>query len=158
MARLSSIATLLLTIALSTGIGATAQSQQEKDIVKAFSKTVEEYIPSHFIKEPLPVQVGCGWNKHLYEPSANHSIDVRKTDSLISPYIGTVQFVVTSSLTNCHPTEEEAKKDNAYRRFGTATHRYTFAYQEDTWVLKSREILSEKGGNWVCSIGPEPCQ
>jgi hypothetical protein len=134
------------------------QSQQEKEIVKAFNKIAREYIPAHIARTPTVYNAPCGWNKWYWEPSTDYTIDVRKTDSLVSPYVGVVTFGVTSYYTACHPTREEAEKDGNYPNTYDFEHRYTFSYQDDKWVLKSREAKVKYNGQWgdwsPCSSGP----
>jgi hypothetical protein len=148
---------------------AVPQSQQEKEVVKAFNKTIRDYIPTHIDKEPMTFEVPCllpsgsntrGWRKRYYDPAGtDYTIDVRKTDSLVSPYVGTVVFAVTLYWSACHPTEESAKKDDSYPEHYNLTHRFTFSYQDDAWVVKAREYKVEYKGRWgnwgPCAPGPD---
>jgi hypothetical protein len=123
-----------------------AQSEQENAIVKSFNKTVADFVPTH-IQQSHPVEkVGCGWKKLYFEPSANYRIDVQKTNSIVSPYLGVVEFNVIRHDTKCHKTQAEAEKDDSFSSdvggYATTTHKDTFVYQEKMWVLKYRELYN----------------
>ena len=145
---------------------AVPQSQQEKEIIKAFNKAVSDYIPSHIDpREPRIYGNGsgsCGWIKQYFRASTDYSIDVRRTDSIISPYIGTVQFAVSNYKSACHKTREEAEKDNRLEtdcstQTDCSTHKYTFAYQDEKWVIKSRELKFKSDEWYPCGPHSDGC-
>ena len=66
---------------------------------------------------------------------AKYEIDVKKTDSLISPYTGIIQF-------NAQQADESKKSlGGLWWRFPVTA---TFAYQDEKWVLKSA-IVTDNG-------------
>jgi hypothetical protein len=113
--------------------------------VKNLEKTVADYVPTHLITHPFVVHRSDGWQNRKYEQELPYSIDVRKTDSLVSPYIGTVEFKLYFYLADVHDTKEKAEKDTGFGSVATLRHRYTFAFQQDKWVLKLRESMCEIG-------------
>jgi hypothetical protein len=70
--------------------------------------------------DELKLSEGAGWRVRR-----SPRIDVRRTDSLVSPLIGVMTF-----------DYEEVIPDNSYLNEG----KFTYAYQEQMWVLKSIEI------------------
>jgi len=78
---------------------------------------------------------------HRYRERAlkgQYRIDVRRTDSLISPFIGTLEMIPESSKDGS-PFIDLAKR------------RYTFAAQDGKWILSSLESNYDMGNNvhWV---------
>jgi hypothetical protein len=149
------ISLLLLFFGSWVGAAVAAQSQQEKDIVKSFNTAISTYIPTHVGARTKPYKVGCGWNMEYHEISTPYTIDVRKTDSLISPYVGTAEFGIILHIGKCHQSPEEAAKDSSYPTSYREGYRYTFAYQDEAWVIRSRQIRTEHGGWNPC--GPIDC-
>src|SRR5665213_695361 len=87
---------LLIFTMLLVGNYAAAQSESEKELIKTFTKTVNDVVPANIDQHYRHVvkKVPCGWLKMYYESNADYSIDVRKTDSIVSPYLGVAQFHV----------------------------------------------------------------
>ncbi len=65
------------------------------------------------------------------------SIDVRKTDSLISPYVGTVSYHMPTVHTSAdHDSEKDAEQDHDFHaQAGEGSITNHFGYQEGTWKL-----------------------
>jgi len=61
---------------------------------------------------------------------SSSSVDVQKTNSLVSPYIGVLEFDVGD------PTHAAQK------------HRHTYAYQSGTWVLQSAKQHFPSDDDW----------
>ncbi|AYB38217.1 hypothetical protein [Brevibacillus laterosporus] len=75
--------------------------------------------------------------------------DVRKTDSLVSPYIGTISFTLNPQSTDIFNTKDEAAKDtNFIDKDSYVPHRLTYAFQNNNWILKKEEIFSDILGEW----------
>ena len=78
-------------------------------------------------------------NEKLYAIKADVikdvSFDVRKTDSLVSPFVGTIRWVRTDGF---------LESDFEYEM--------TLAYQENQWILKEIQFRSN-GGEWEDYIG-----
>jgi hypothetical protein len=138
-----------------------AQSEAESEIIKSFNKTVSDFIHMHIDQRPTVVKAGCGWLKQYYEPSTDYRIDVRKTDSIVSPYLGVVEFIVIRHYTECHKTQGEAEKDDAFTdhlgNIEPATHRDRFALQEKVWVLESREVYFSPDTKMYPCNRPDGC-
>ena len=85
-----------------------------------------------------------GWHRYYFTVDSNYVInDVRKTNSLVSPFIGIYTFKLTMYQTMPHATKEEAEADNNFYKDGTNYCRHSFAYQDGTWVPKIREHSTE---------------
>jgi hypothetical protein len=71
---------------------------------------------------------------------APYHFDVEKTNSLVSPYIGTA--TITASDTPPHPLNAEER-----RAFATllelSSHKLTYAYQDGHWVPRSEECYDD---------------
>lgn len=114
---------------------------EEQDAVKSFKKVAADFIASYEVNKREWVRSlpgDPGWKKVKHEVG-EYSIDVRRTDSLISPYVGVLQFSLKFYITASHPTREEAERDVAFKILGSSTHEHTYVFQDEQWVIKLRK-------------------
>src|SRR5207245_3954459 len=78
---------------------------------------------------------GCYMEKD--EVPTSYSINVEKTESLVSPYLGTVEFPVTGSVSYPKNSKEEAFEATQFKGSYSINHRLVYAYQNGQWVFKS---------------------
>ena len=159
MTRIILTTGMLMTTLVAAGIPVLkAQSEQENAVVNSFRKAVNDFVPAHIQQSHKVEKLGCGWKKLYFEPSPNYRIDVQKTNSLVSPYLGVVEFNVIRHDTKCHKTQAEAEKDDSFSSnaggYETTTHRDTFVFQDKMWVLKSRELYNTNSPD----KDPYPCK
>ncbi|MGG1123832.1 hypothetical protein ABHN05_03215 [Brevibacillus laterosporus] len=65
--------------------------------------------------------------------------DVRKTDSLVSPYIGTISFTLNPQSTDIFNTKDEAAKDtNFIDKDSYVPHRLTYAFHKKSFSFLLR--------------------
>lgn len=83
--------------------------------------------------EPKPKQFV--WIKGYNETVSDYGFDVKVTDSLVTPYIGTLSYTVVFRFTAEHPTKEEAEKDNHFISSLPTPLTFTYGYQDEKWVL-----------------------
>ncbi len=77
-------------------------------------------------------------------------IDVQKTTSLVSPYVGTLEFQLVQHFTAFHKTRKEAESDSDFVGSRAVTHRHTYAYQDGMWVPKIRKYVGYSGDTYDC--------
>lgn len=126
-------------------LAASLPQSEAEIVVKSFRQTTAEFIASYKTdkREHIIGGPGKGWHKVKDEPG-EYSIDVRRTDSLVTPYTGILQFSLTGYATVDHPTREEAERDTAFvKDLGRVTHEHTYAFQEGQWVIKQRRHRRE---------------
>lgn len=70
-------------------------------------------------------------NREISGVSLETGFDVKQTDSLVSPYVGTVNYEVSYLL------EMTGKKEAAKTRC-----RENYAYQDSKWTIKSQEFVA----------------
>ena len=130
--------------------GAAVLSQQsDADIVASFKKHLTDYVADYKTNRRDEVRESSGgWRRNYYEIEENYSIDLRKTDSLISPYVGTASFVFIMHSTSFHNTKAEAEADNNFISPLPLKHRHVYAYQDGAWVLTKREEYIAVLGDW----------
>jgi len=78
------------------------------------------------------------WAKIALQPEGQLEYDVRKTDSLVSPYVATITFVVMTSSEQAS-TETEAQQLQLSFDIGRVSREKTtlrFAYQAGEWVAQ----------------------
>lgn len=74
------------------------------------------------------------WRKYRQELNSQYNLDLKKTDSLISPYVGKVSISKNYYIYHDFPTKLEAEKDTEYMESIT-DYKFTVAYQDDQWVV-----------------------
>ncbi len=161
MSRCSFLVLLAAVLTLSGWSVFAGDEKTEQDAVKTFKQYVSDLIArykaeKHERTETSPRCLEGGspppspYLKAVYEPSVDYKIDVRKTDSLVSPYVGTLEFRWNERFSVCHETREEAEADSKLLGSNSLKYRYTYAFQEGKWVPKDREIgsLSIDGSRW----------
>lgn len=79
------------------------------------------------LKQPWDGEYGPATTRMMAIVFDKYEIDVKKTDSLISPYAGIIRF-------KAQQTDENQKSLVAMFGFPVTA---TFAYQDEKWVLKS---------------------
>jgi hypothetical protein len=86
-----------------------------------------------------------------YEPDqSSATIDVQKTASLVSPYIGKLEFQLVQHFTTFHKTRKEAESDSAFVRSRAVIHKHTYAYQDGRWVPKVRKYVGYNSDMYDC--------
>jgi hypothetical protein len=118
-----------------------AQSPDEKKVLDAFKSYISSHLASYKVNRRERVtKLGGGWVKEYYEPEPEYSINAERTSSLISPYVGSLDFVLVRHYTDFHKTREEAVADSNFVKHDSAKHRHTYAYQDGKWVPKVRKF------------------
>jgi hypothetical protein len=129
--------------------GALAHSPQDDPIVNSFQKCISDFMASYQTNRHEHVtKLGGGWVKEIYRPIGEPSLDIKRTDSIMSPYLGICEFTLRREITAFHNTKEEAAQDNKFVQSDNATHRHRYAYQSGKWVPKTREYWSKGGEHW----------
>lgn len=133
--------------------------QSDADIVKSFKGYAADFIASYKTDRREYVgKLGGGWAKIYFEPSLDYGVDVRKTDSLVSPYVGVLEFTLIRHFTKFHPSESDAEADNSFVQTTSTNHRHTYAFQDNKWVPKSRENYSAFLNEWfACEMPSDGC-
>lgn len=72
--------------------------------------------------------------------------DVKKTDSPGAPYVATITRTRTNLESKGFPTKEEAIQAIEFKSLGDSTGEYSYAFQNEKWVLKSYRFSSEQSG------------
>ena len=88
------------------------------------------------------------WRKVFFEPAGSPRIDVRRTNSLISPYTATCEFELFEYYTAPHYSEKDARADNVPLETKKVQHRHTYAFQSGRWVVKTRQHFYAFLGSW----------
>jgi hypothetical protein len=95
-------------------------------------------------------QGGKGWAKQKAK-LVDLEYDVKKTDSLVTPYIGIVQFSLVLEQSPFYASEDEAVKSvelDSGVTLKSPKCRVTYAFQEDQWIAKRYERLSWLNDKW----------
>lgn len=116
----------------------------EHTVVSSFQKYITDFMASYKTNNREMVsELGGGWAKEVYRPLGEPSIDIKKTDSLISPYVGICQFTLRADRTAFHKTKEEAAKDSKFVDSIDRDHRHRYAYKSEKWVSTAREYHTQ---------------
>jgi hypothetical protein len=124
-------------------------AQSDAEVVASFKKHLADYAVSFKTDRRESVrETSGGWRKNYYEVGDNYSIDLQRTASLVSPYVGTVEFHFVMHSTAFHKTREEAEADNKFISSESFRHRHSYAYQDSAWVLNLREEYNSLIDEW----------
>ena len=130
----------------------------QEDPVLSFKQTVEEFLKLYkqskhegifhvkgFEDSFAQDSIRAGWRKDYSElVSDAYSVDVRKTDSLVSPYIGTLDFDTKMYVSNLQDSEDAARETQIFTDTASVHHhRHSYAYQDGAWVVKSRKQINK---------------
>jgi hypothetical protein len=137
---------------------AVLSQQSDADIVASFKKHLTDYVASYKTNRRDEIrETSGGWCRNYYDIDENYSVDLRKTDSLISPYVGTANFAFIMHSTSFHKTKAEAEADNNFIRSQPLKHRHSYAYQDGAWVLTQREEYNVLLDVWWKCDKDDPC-
>ena len=134
---------------------AVAQSPQtDADVVKSFQSYVANYLVRLAKKKVIHTVSGLGesvWVKYYFEQSTDVAIDVRRTNSLVSPYTGILDLTLITHYTKFHTTEAEAEADDSFKST-TKKHRHIYAFQDGAWISTSQQSFEPLLNEWFkCS-------
>jgi hypothetical protein len=137
-----------------------------KPIVDDFSKfiaTNPKFVSKEVESEKHPLFTAKIIYKIHQQVLKNVSFDVRKTDSLVSPFTGyiDVEFIWKNNndcgdvfyrtsptgpvgYSNIHMALDRANEDSCFKILTSTTDRYEFAYQNSRWILKSIKSIRDK--------------
>src|SRR5437879_1554373 len=89
------------------------EKTEAQKILDAFKEKIDADLQNHKSRKDVWPQTGsqyeeAGWYMEKDEVPTSYSINVEKTESLVSPYLGTVEFPVTGSVSYPKNSKEEA--------------------------------------------------
>ena len=135
-----------------------AQAATDQEIVASFQQFITEqltpiyetYKGNHYSIIGPSVFLGSKkqvWFKSKSDLDSQYSIDVEKTNSLVSPYIGTLVIKIHSVFSEHCPSYASAETATANRINNTTTYTFKIAYQKEKWVLTKYGTQSALLGN-----------
>lgn len=137
-----------------------AQADEKAQVVKSFKSLAAGHIASFKTDNrawvvtqskssttpPFESQI-LGYINVWFSVLPEYGIDIQVSNSLMSPYTGTLDYKVQIHSSQPHQTREEAAKDFTEVEVSRAVdYRNTYAYQDGEWVLVSKK--SESLGRW----------
>lgn len=92
------------------------------------------------------------------QDTAGMSVELRETQSQVSPFVGTVRLEKQRFATRMYRRQDEAMADNAFLR-DTGTETLTYEFRHGRWVrvgalFNARVTERQEGGAWV-RVEPE---
>jgi predicted choloylglycine hydrolase len=93
---------------------------------------------------------GKDWFYSYYDCLPQYSYDLVSTNSLVTPFRGYLEFTLFKWQSNPCVSEEEAENDSSISVYEERTHKHWYGYQNDNWVVLSRENKQTGGkdDNW----------
>jgi hypothetical protein len=128
---------------------ASAQTSTEQSLVSSFRAFSSDFLQSLRQKEgchtkQASADIPDSWFKECQKYDVDSAkIDVTKTASLVSPYVGTLVVRVVISNTVWQPTEAKASADTVITHIREQTVEYSFGYQSGKWRFTSSRVISE---------------
>ena len=135
-----------------------AQAATDQEIVASFQQFITEqltpiyetYKGNHYSVLGLSKDYSSKrqeWFKSKSDLDSKYSIDVEKTNSLVSPYIGTLVIKIHYFSSEHFPSYASAEAATASRINDTTTYTFKIAYQKEKWVLTKYGTQSALLGN-----------
>lgn len=161
MKRVFVICLILLTLSTPTSFAAT-----EAEIVASFKKFTSDEMSKALATyegnfkvmysnpDKLTKSTG-GWFKTIDTLDSNYKVDVKRTESLISPYLGTLHAVKGSIFFVYYPTKEEAAKSATIWFKKEDQLLLSYAFQDNTWVLTSVRYKYNNDKYWSNEHEPQ---
>jgi len=123
------------------------EKTEEQQAMKTFKQYVSDLMERYRVEKYEQVDAtshceGHEYVKSSYEPSVASKVDVRKTDSLVSPYAGILEFQWNERYSDCQATREKAQAQSDLKNSNSVNYRYTYAFQDGKWVPTEAEIGS----------------
>jgi len=117
MRRLCRLAWIAIIGLLLCPVVFSADEKAEREaVVSSFKQYIRDYMDSYKTDKRERVnRLGGGWAKEYFAPDSHYGIDVKATDSLISPYSGVCEFTMTRRWTAYHATKEDAEQVSMLR-------------------------------------------
>jgi hypothetical protein len=139
-------------------LAASAQCD-DKQVVESFKENVNRYLEGYKANPRERVlHVSGGWVKEYYSSSIETAeIDVQKTSSLVSPYMGVLKVELVRHLTEFHKDRDGAINDNKFVKALPETHKHTYAYQDGKWIPKTRQHYVSILDKWFDCEGTGGC-
>src|SRR5450759_2176821 len=127
-------------------------TSSDKQVVASFTAYVHQHFASYDTNRRERItKLGGGWVKMYFQPDQSSvGIDVQRTTSLVSPYVGTLEFQLVEHFTAFHKTRAEAEADTAFINSKVVTHNHSYAYQDGKWVPKTRKNVGNDGTLYDC--------
>jgi hypothetical protein len=145
---LFSLVVFLVVITPSIFLG---DEKAEQQAVRSFKQYISDLMTRYKadnhqrIERPVRCQVRGkphGYVKGTHEPGADYTFDVRKTDSLVTPYIGILELRWRDHYSECQETREKAEAQSELPDGNLLKYRYTYGFQDGKWIPQGREIGS----------------
>jgi hypothetical protein len=123
-----------IAILTSAGSGAFAQDNVASSSFKAIVNRCLTVYESRKVPRP-GLQVVRGHSLTRYG-EVSSSYDIRRTDSLVSPFVANIDLKFVVEMTDFFPDQEAVINQPFTPRF-FSTQAFTFAFQDGEWVYKS---------------------
>ena len=149
MLQASQRITGLLLLAILCTNGTFAQEHGRAGIAESFKSFARHFIATKTVNVTYDDGEYGGWHKLTVVPKADYKLDLRSTDSLLSPYIGTIEYKTARCVTAYWKTKAEAQKDTACAGQEIWQGRDTYAFQDGKWILKSHKFLTPASEEWL---------
>jgi hypothetical protein len=131
----------------------TTVQQSEANVVKSFKENISSLMARYRADKHERIEFDyCGtgterpgYIRTSYEPNTAYAVDVRKTDSLVSPYVGILLIEWNKHYSDCKETQEKAQAQSGLGHFNSLKYRYTYALQDGKWVPTEHEVQGSNG-------------
>lgn len=144
---------LLAVLVASASVSASARSVSEADALATFKQIVEKCSAVFRVTDPTVSAMPDGRWRKVSRSDVHTSFDVKKTDSLVSPFAGTVEVTyLTLAATAQSKDEAEAVLLDPQGPAMKVADVYNFAFRDGNWVGlsvdESRELRTRSGGRF----------
>ena len=145
------LAFLFALLAVSVPSAFICDEKAEQEAVNTFKRYVTDLMARYKAEKHERIErhprcdiegVPHGYLKATYEPDLAYTFDVRKTDSLVSPYVGILELRWKERHSDCEETRDKAQSHSDLPYSNDLRYRYTYVFRDGKWVPHGREIGS----------------
>ena len=116
-----------------------SETDEEKTVIKSFEALMNKMIKYGSTNVSEPYKTADGYRRKKWDKSDKIIYDIKKTDSIVSPYIAILKIPANHCITEPALSPEQIIMDFKCKDFpgGSPIQKYKFAYQGNKWELKS---------------------
>lgn len=109
----------------------------------------------YFMEADKKISRSALWYKQSAAINPEYKIDLQKTNSLISPYLGTLEVKIDDTIFIAHPIKEIAASLDLINYRTYSIYIFSIAYQDDKWVITAIRDYDSVLKKWTEHKGVE---
>jgi hypothetical protein len=126
-------------VCLFSSLNVYSETTDEKAVIASFESLMNKMVEYGSLTVSEPYKTSDGYRRKKWNKSDKLSYDIKKTDSIISPYIAILKIPANSCITEPAVSPDQIIMDFKCKEFpgGSPIQKYQFAYHDGKWELKT---------------------